>query len=115
VDLYVSASRKEGLPLAILEAMASGLPVAATRAPGHVDVVEEGVTGLLVTPDDHRALGQAMSDLLAEPGVRAAMGQAGRRRVEERFSASRMAAETADLYRVTVGRFAAGGALRRSV
>jgi glycosyltransferase involved in cell wall biosynthesis len=115
VDLYVSASRKEGLPLAILEAMASGLPVAATRAPGHVDVVEEGVTGLLVTPDDHRALGQAMGDLLAEPGVRAAMGQAGRRRVEERFSASRMAAETADLYRVTVGRFAVGGALRRGV
>ena len=115
VDLYVSASRKEGLPLAILEAMASGLPVAATRAPGHVDVVEEGVTGLLVTPDDHRALGQAMGDLLAEPRVRAAMGQAGRRRVEERFSASRMAAETADLYRVTVGRFAVGGALRRGV
>ena len=115
VDLYVSASRKEGLPLAILEAMASGLPVAATRAPGHVDVVEEGVTGLLVTPDDHRALGQAMGDLLAEPRVRAAMGQAGRRRVEERFSASRMVAETADLYRVTVGRFAAGGAQRRGV
>jgi glycosyltransferase involved in cell wall biosynthesis len=89
--------------------------VAATRASGHVDVVEEGVTGRLVTPDDHRALGQAMSDLLAEPRARAALGQAGRRRVEERFSASRMAAETADLYRATVGRFAGGGALRRSV
>jgi glycosyltransferase involved in cell wall biosynthesis len=56
-----------------------------------------------------------MGDLLAEPRVRAALGQAGRRRVEERFSASRMAAETADLYRATVGRFAGGGALRRSV
>ena len=115
VDLYVSASRKEGLPLAILEAMACKLPVAATRVPGHVDVVEPGVTGLLVAPDDHQALGRAMGDLLAAPRGRAAMGQAGRRRVEERFSASRMAEETAELYRATVGRFAGGGALRRSV
>lgn len=115
LDLYASASRKEGLPLAILEAMACGLPVAATRVPGHVDVVAQGVTGLLATPDDHRALGQAMLDLLADPRRRAEMGAAGRRRVEEHFSASRMAAETADLYRATVGRFAGGGALRRSV
>jgi glycosyltransferase involved in cell wall biosynthesis len=115
LDLHASASGKEGLPLGILEAMACGLPVVATRVPGHVDVVEHGVTGLLVAPDDHRALGQAMLDLLAEPRRRAEMGAAGRRRVEERFSASRMAAETADLYRATVDRFAGGDALRRSV
>ena len=115
LDLYASASSKEGLPLAILEAMACMLPVVATRVPGHVDVVAHGVTGLLATPDDHRALAQGMLDLLAEPQRRAEMGTAGRRRVEERFSASRMAAETADLYRATVGRFAGGGALRRSV
>jgi len=115
LDLYASASRKEGLPLAILEAMASGLPVVATRVSGHVDVVAQSVTGLLVTADDHRALGQAMLDLLAESRRRAEMGAAGRRRVEERFSASRMAAETADLYRATVGRFAGGDALKRSV
>jgi glycosyltransferase involved in cell wall biosynthesis len=108
LDLYVSASRKEGLPLALLEAMACGLPVAATRVPGHVDVVEQGVTGLLVAPDDHGDLGRAMGDLMAEPAGRSAMGQAGRRRVEHRFSASRMAAETADLYRSVAGRFAGG-------
>ena len=115
LDLYASASRKEGLPLAILEAMACGLPIVATRVPGHVDVVEQGATGLLVMPDDHRELGQAMLDLLADPRRRAEMGAAGQRRVEERFSASRMAAETADLYRATAGRFAGGGVLRRSV
>jgi glycosyltransferase involved in cell wall biosynthesis len=108
LDLYVSASRKEGLPLALLEAMACGLAVAATRVPGHVDVVEQGVTGLLVAPEDHGGLGRAMGDLVAEPARRLAMGQAGRRRVELRFSASRMAAETADLYRSVAGRFAGG-------
>src|SRR5262249_59015640 len=77
LDLYASASRKEGLPLAILEAMACALPIVATRVPGHVDVVEQSATGLLVTPDDHRELGQAMLDLLADPRPRAAMAAPG--------------------------------------
>jgi len=115
LDLYISASRKEGLPLALLEAMACGLPVVATRVPGHVDVIEHGATGLLAAPDDPQALGLAMGDLLADPARRSTMGQAGRRRVEERFAASRMAAETADLYRSVAGRFAGGRALNRSV
>jgi glycosyltransferase involved in cell wall biosynthesis len=114
-DLYASASRKEGLPLAFLEAMACGLAIAATRVPGHMDVVEQGVTGLLVASDDPRALGRAMRDLLAEPAGRSAMGQAGRQRIENRFAASRMAAATADLYRSVAGRFAGGRMLNRSV
>jgi len=108
LDLYVSASRKEGLPLAVLEAMACELPVAATRVPGHVDVVEEGVTGLLAAPGDDRDLARAMRDLMTEPARRSVMGQAGRRRVEDRFAASRMAAETASLYRSVAARFARG-------
>ena len=106
LDLYVSASRKEGLPLALLEAMACQVPVVATRVSGHVDVVEEGVTGLLAAPDDHRDLGRAMRELMTEPGRCSVMGQAGRRRVEDRFGASRMAAETAALYRSVAARFA---------
>jgi glycosyltransferase involved in cell wall biosynthesis len=108
LDLYVSASRKEGLPLAILEAMACELPVAATRVPGHVDVVEEGVTGLLAAPGDDRDLARAMRDLMTKPARRSVMGQAGRRRVEDRFAATRMAAETASLYRSVAARFARG-------
>jgi Glycosyltransferase len=108
LDLYVSASRKEGLPLALLEAMACELPVVATRVPGHVDVVEEGVTGLLAAPDDHGDLARAMRELMTEPARRSVMGQAGRRRVEDRFGASRMAAETAALYRSVAARFARG-------
>ncbi|HEV8226497.1 MAG TPA: glycosyltransferase [Methylomirabilota bacterium] len=108
LDLYVSASRKEGLPLALLEAMACGLPVAATRVPGHVDVVAEGVTGLLAAPHDHGDLARAMRELMTEQARRSVMGQAGRRRVEDRFGASRMAAETAALYRSVAARFARG-------
>jgi starch synthase len=95
--------------------MACGLPVAATRVPGHVDVVDQGVTGLLVAPNDPQALGRVMRDLMAEPAGRSAMGQAGRQRVEGRFAASRMVAATADLYRSVVGRFAGGRMLNRSV
>ncbi len=99
LDLYVSASRGEGLPLSLLEAMAGGLPVVATRVAGHVDAVEDGVTGLLAPADDSAALAAAIGALLADPARRATMGAAGRRRVEDRFSAARMAAELAALYR----------------
>ena len=115
LDVYVSASRKEGLPLAILEAMACGLPVVATLVAGHVDVIEDGVTGRFVVPGERDALVRALRDVAADPAARIAMGQSGWRRVAERFSASRMAAETADLYRAVAERFADGPALNRSV
>jgi len=108
LDLYVSASRREGLSLAVLEAMALGLPVVATRVAGHVDAVSDGVTGRLVATDEPRALAHALVSLLGEPAAaRRALGEAGRRRVEQRFGAERMAAETAALYRA-VARFQEG-------
>jgi glycosyltransferase involved in cell wall biosynthesis len=115
LDLYASASRREGLPLALLEAMACGLPVAATRVSGHVDAVEDGITGVLVEPDDPPALGRALDALVGNPARRAAMGQAALQRVADRFAASRMAAETADLYRGAARRFAGGRASTPSV
>jgi glycosyltransferase involved in cell wall biosynthesis len=99
LDLYVSASRGEGLPLSLLEAMACGLAVVVTRVPGHVDAVEDGVTGLLAPVDDPVALASAMGKLLADPVQRATLGAAGWRRVEERFTVGRMAGELAALYR----------------
>ncbi|OGL18417.1 MAG: hypothetical protein A3K12_17415 [Candidatus Rokubacteria bacterium RIFCSPLOWO2_12_FULL_71_19] len=109
MDVYVSASLGEGLPLTLLEAMACGLPVVATRVPGHVDVVEEGVTGLLVPARDPGALAQATGALLRDDRRRGVMGAAGRERVARHFSADRMAAEVAALYREALGRFPAPG------
>ena len=114
VDLYVTASRREGLPLAVLEAMACGLPVLATAAPGHVDAVEPEVTGRLVPLDDAPGLAAAAALLLRDPALRARMGRAGRERVERHFSRARVLAEIADLYRAAVG-FPAGGPPTRSV
>jgi glycosyltransferase involved in cell wall biosynthesis len=105
MDLFVSASLGEGLPLTLLEAMACGLPVVATRVPGHVDVVEDGVTGLLVPPRDPAALAEAIAVLLGDKPRRRQMGAAGRERVARHFSADRMAAEVADLYRQAAGSF----------
>jgi glycosyltransferase involved in cell wall biosynthesis len=102
MDLYVSASRREGLPLSLLEAMACGLAVVATRVAGHVDAVEDGVTGLLVPVDNPGALASAMGALLGDSERRRRMGEAGRERVERDFSVSRMVAATAAVYRAAV-------------
>jgi glycosyltransferase involved in cell wall biosynthesis len=113
-DLYATASRREGLPTAVLEAMACGLPVLATEAPGHVDAVEPEVTGRLVPLDDASALAAAAAALLRDPALRARMGRAGRERVERHFTGARMLAEIADLYRAAVG-FPVGRPPTRSV
>jgi glycosyltransferase involved in cell wall biosynthesis len=98
-DVYVSPSRKEGLPLAPLEAMALGLSVVATRVPGHLDVVAAGETGLLAEPDDSESLAAAIARLLDDPDLRGRMGRAGRKRVEEQFTVERMTGQIAEIYR----------------
>jgi glycosyltransferase involved in cell wall biosynthesis len=103
LDLYVSASEREGLPLALLEAMVCGLPVLATRVPGNIDVVEDRVTGVLVPPGDPAGLARAAVELLGDPARRRALGAAGRERVERHFSRSRLLAEMGDLYREAAG------------
>lgn len=85
-DLFVFASTDEGMPNTVLEAMACGLPVVATRIAGCEDLVEDGATGLLVPPGNPAALAQAIAQLAADPARRAAMGAAARRRAESRFS-----------------------------
>ena len=110
-DLYVTASSKEGLPLAPLEAMASGLAVIATRVPGHQDVVIDGTTGLLVPPGDDAAMSVAIESLLGDSARRRRMGQAGRERVRKEFTVQSMVEKTAEVYRAAA---ASRGASRRS-
>ncbi len=99
IDLYVSASQKEGLPLAVLEAMGAGLAVVATDVPGHRDVVREGETGLLVPPEDARALAAAVGALIDDPQRRRRMGHAGRERARREFGIGPMIEKTAAIYR----------------
>jgi glycosyltransferase involved in cell wall biosynthesis len=96
-DVFCLPSTYEGMPLAILEAMAAGLPVVATAVSGNPEAVEDGVTGLLVPPESATALADALLALLADPERRRRMGEAGRRRVAERFSIERVAAQYLEL------------------
>jgi len=97
-DVFCLPSLYEGFPLAILEAMAAGLPVVATAVAGIPEAVEAGVTGLLVPPEDSDALARALAELAADPERARRMGEAGRRRVETDFAIPRVAAAYLELW-----------------
>ena len=84
--------------MAVLEAMAAGLPVVATAVGGTPEVVVDGVTGLLVPPRDPHALAEAILRLLRDPDLRKRMGGAGRERVAAHFSVEQMVQRTEKLY-----------------
>ena len=98
LDLFVLPSLWEGLPNALLEAMAAGLPVVATAVGGTPEVVVDGVTGFLVPPRDPQALADAILRLLRDPELRQRMGEAGRARVAAHFSIEQMVHKTEALY-----------------
>lgn len=79
-DVFVLPSLFDSFPIAVLEAMAAGLPVVATRVGGVPDVVEDGRTGLLVPPGDSAALADGLRRLVREPATRRSMGQRGQER-----------------------------------
>ncbi|MGI8992324.1 MAG: glycosyltransferase [Bryobacteraceae bacterium] len=85
VDLFVMASRWEGSPLSVMEAMAAGVPVIATSVGGLPELVEDGVSGLLVPPGDSATLASAIRRLLDNAGERASMGRFAATRAQERF------------------------------
>ncbi len=97
-EIFVFPSELEGLGTSILDAMALGKPVVATHAGGIPETVQDGVTGFLVPPRDAVALAQAIRHLLLHPELQAQFGKAGRRRVEQGFTAERMAQQTIQIY-----------------
>lgn len=85
-DLFLFPSVAEGFGIALIEAMAAGLPIVASRSGGILEVVEDGVDGILVPPEDAFGIAEAVVRLHADPGLRRALGDRARRTVERRFS-----------------------------
>ena len=105
-DVVLLSSVSEGIPLTLIEGMAAGLPVLATRVGGIPEVVEEGQTGLLVAAGDDEAMAQQILRLAEDPARREQMGQAGRERANDLFSEARMVAEYDRAYRHMTMRWA---------
>jgi glycosyltransferase involved in cell wall biosynthesis len=96
-DLYANSSISEGISLTILEAMAAGLPVVATHVGGTPEILDN-TCGRLVPARDPQSLAAGIRTLASDPGLRRALGDAGRARVEERFTLDRMVREYRDAY-----------------
>jgi glycosyltransferase involved in cell wall biosynthesis len=97
-DVFCLPSFAEGLPVVAMEAMAMGLPVVSTRIMGIPEVVEHGETGILVPPARHDLLADALERLATDPELCAAMGAAGRRKVEAEFDSDDSAAQLREIY-----------------
>ena len=97
-DLFVMSSDTEGLPVAVLEAMSAGLPPVVTAVGGNPDVIEHGINGWLVAPEDEDGLARGIIKLLTDVGTREMMGRQARLRVEEAFSLQTAASRLLELY-----------------
>jgi glycosyltransferase involved in cell wall biosynthesis len=102
-DVFVQPSLREGLPQAMLEAMAAGKPVVATDVSSHAVVLDGGRCGALVDPLDPIALADAMLAVIADPDSAAAMARRGQERVRDHYSLPRMVREYAELYEELLG------------
>jgi glycosyltransferase involved in cell wall biosynthesis len=96
-DVFALPSHFEGLPMSVVEAMLTGLPVVATNVRGPREQVVDGETGFLVPPFEAAPLADALRRLVADPALRARMGEAGRMRALERYTEAKVMARTLDL------------------
>jgi len=96
--IAVLPSLAEGLPNAVLEYLASGLPVVASALGGNLEIIQDGVTGLLVPPQDPRALASALTRLLKDSDLASRIAGAGRDYVKQNFSFERLVTEMEQLY-----------------
>ncbi|HET8580419.1 MAG TPA: glycosyltransferase [Nitrospiraceae bacterium] len=98
LDVLVVSSNNEGTPVSVIEAMAAGRPVVATRVGGLPDLVAEGETGFLVSPGNADELAAGVLRLLRDPRTASRMGETARRTTRERFALARLIADTGRLY-----------------
>jgi len=99
MDLFVLPSLHEGIPMVLLEALALERPVVATRVGGIPEVVEDGISGMLVQASNDQQLADTCITVMDDGHLARRLGVAGRNRIEERFSARVMAEKMAELYR----------------
>ncbi len=103
-DLLVLPSLWEGFGYVLAEAMAAGHPVITTNTSGMPEIVREDIDGLLVPPGDAQSLSQAIVRLLQSPPLARQMGENGKKRVEEKFTKTRMLDETEAFFASVIGR-----------
>jgi glycosyltransferase involved in cell wall biosynthesis len=101
-DVFVLPSYAEGVPVTLMEAMGSGLPVVATQVGGVSELVEEGVNGFIVRPGDPDALAERLIELLGDGSLRHRLGRAGQAKVEAEFSNLTEAARLRTLFANTI-------------
>jgi len=97
-DVFILPSESEGMSNALLEAMAMELPSVATAVGGNTTVIEDGVSGVLVESGDSRSMADSVVAILQDASLAARLGEAGRRRVVDVYSAASMAGQMEELY-----------------
>lgn len=102
-DVFVLPSFAEGVPVSLMEAMAAGVPVVTTRIAGISELVEDGVSGYLVSPGNQTALREAIARLIADPVLRNEFGQAGRAKVEREFNVHTEAGRLSEIMAAGLG------------
>ena len=102
-NVFLFPSMDEGMPNAVLEAMASGLPVVATKIAGNEELVVDGETGRLVPTDDVESLRESLRPLLVDVQMREQMGRAARQRVESSFSWASVVQQYENILRRSIG------------
>lgn len=98
MEAFVAPSLREGFGLAMVEAMAAGVPVVASNAGGPAEIVEDGKNGFLIPPGDSGAIERALRSLLTEPELKTRIGQQGRLRAQERYDMKRVVQEVEKVY-----------------